>query len=50
MPEGSDLGVGEANQPHDEGVQHVFVIENAVLALEDDVIDEVHKVVLNKKK
>ena len=50
VPEGPDLGVREANQPHDESVQHVLVVEDAVLALEDDVVDEVHKVALNEKK
>ena len=49
MPEGPDLGVCEADQPDNERVQHVFIVENAVLTLKDDVIDEVNKVTLRKK-
>ena len=50
MSEGPDLGVGESNQPDNECVQHVFIIDNAMLALEDDVIDEVHKVALQHRQ
>ena len=50
MSEGPDLRVGEANQPHNESVQHVLIVENAVLALKDDVVDEIHKVTLRTKK
>lgn len=49
VPEGPDLWVCEADQPDDEGVQHVLIIENAVLALKDDVVDKIHKVALKEK-
>lgn len=50
MSEGPDLRVGEADQPDDEGIQHVLIIENAVLALNDDVVDEINKITLKEKK
>ena len=49
MPKGPDLGVCESNQPDDDSIQHVLIVENAVLALKDDVVDEVHKVTLREK-
>ena len=50
VPKGPDLRVCEADQPDDESVQHVLIIENAVLALKDDVVNKVHKVTLKEKK
>ena len=50
VSEGPDLGVRESDQPDDEGVQHVLIIENAVLALKNDVVDEVHKVTLKERR
>lgn len=49
VPKGPDLGVCESNQPDDDSIQHVLIVENAVLALKDDVVDEVHKVTLREK-
>ena len=50
MSEGPDLRVREADQPNNEGVQHVLIVENAVLALNDDVVDEINKITLKEKK
>ena len=44
MSEGPDLRVSEADQPDDEGVQHVLIIEHAVLALLYHTLYELHKV------
>ena len=50
MPERPDLRVSETDQPDDEGVQHVLIIENTVLALEDDVVDKINKITLKEEK
>ena len=50
MPEGSDLRVSESDQPYDERVQHVLVVDDAVLTLEDDVVEEVDKVTLERRE
>ena len=50
VSEGPDLGVCESDQPDDEGVQHVLVVDNAVLALENDVVDEIHKITLKERR
>ena len=44
VSEGSDLGVGEAHQPSNEGVQHVFIIEHTVLALLHHTLYKLYKV------
>lgn len=50
MPERPDLRVSETDQPDDEGVQHVLIIENTVLALEDDIVDKINKITLKEEK
>ena len=49
MSECPHLGVGETDQPDYESIEHVLIIDNAVLALEDNVTDKVHKVALCEK-
>jgi hypothetical protein len=50
VSEGPDLRVCESDQPDDEGVQHVLIVENAVLALEDELVDEINKITLKERK
>ena len=44
VSEGTDLGVGESHQPHKQSVQHVLIIQNAVLTLANDPLQKLHKI------
>jgi len=48
MSEGTDLRVRESHQPHQHHVQHILIIENAVLALVNNTLYELHKVGLRQ--
>lgn len=48
MSEGTDLRVCESHQPHQHHVQHILIIENAVLALVNNTLYELHKVGLRQ--
>lgn len=44
VSEGTNLGVGESHQPYEQSVQHVLIIQNAVLTLTNDTLQKLHKI------
>ena len=43
VSEGPDLGISQSYEPHDEGVQQIFVIDGSVLTLLNQLLNKFHK-------